>query len=74
MDSSRDISKDSREDAMVAALLGLKAQQLSGQIEPQQFRVTSMHIIWCSQQAGYGEAVARRVDAELANIAAGCKE
>ena len=57
-----DITKESSEDAMVATLLGLKALQLQGIIEPQRFRVEAMHIIWCSCEAGIGDAVARRVD------------
>lgn len=49
------------EDTMVATLLGLKASQLAGQIEPQRFRVEALHIFWCAQQAGIADAVQRRV-------------
>lgn len=54
---------------MVAALLGLKALQLSGQIEPQVFRVRSLHVMWCAQQGSdwrrpdLAENVMRRVTA-----------
>lgn len=66
-----DITKDSSGDAMVAALIGLKAGQLQGIIDPQRFRVNAMHIRWCSQQAGIGDAVARRVDEAVKDIKAG---
>lgn len=56
------ITKNSSEDSMVATLIMLKALQLRGIIEPQRFRVEAMHIIWCSREAGIGDAVARRVD------------
>lgn len=68
------VNKDSGEDTMVAPLLLLKAQELSGQIEHQRFRVESMHVIWCSQQAGNADSVAHRVNTEIAKIQAGCKE
>ena len=59
------IDRESSEDAMVATLLGLKASQLAGMIEPQRFRVESLHVMWCAHRAGHGEAVGRRVRAAL---------
>ena len=58
---TRTIDRASSEDDMVATLLGLKASQLAGMIEPQRFRVESLHVMWCAQRAGHDEAVARRV-------------
>ena len=60
-----DITKESSEDAMVAALLGLRALQLQGIIEPQRFRVECLHIVWCSREAGIGDTVTRRVNEEV---------
>ena len=58
---TRAIDKFTSEDTMVAALLGLKASHLAGTIEPQRFRVESLHVLWCAQQAGIADAVTRRV-------------
>ena len=57
----RNIGELSTEDQMVAALLGLKAQQLSGYISDQEFCVRSMHVIWCAGKRNFAASVLRRV-------------
>lgn len=65
-----DITKESGENDMVAALLGLKAQRCAGTIDAQRFRVECLHVIWCAQQSGRGEAVVLRVNNEWQAIEA----